>query len=190
METKDYNIQEGLEYVFTMLKTDYFGSFMRSKASGRSVASCIVNSLYQTKTIQYYTPEGVKYLQDVLNDIVASLAKVSITSEPQSEEQFPLCYGEDYVSKFKVLGKVIKLPYLFQNLLGKTENYQKMKLSRKTDRYYNAFKEEELKQINAAIRTIAINIASINLVYDEELEKNAVAVSKMLYAKYRKNNCV
>ncbi|MBP5479931.1 MAG: hypothetical protein J6Y15_11295, partial [Bacteroidaceae bacterium] len=170
----------------SMLKGGYIGSFMKTKSTGRHVVSCISNNSPTSEVLQYYSLEGVRYLQNVLNDIVASLAKVSITSEPQSEEQFPLCYGEDYVSKFKVLGKVIKLPYLFQNLLGKTEGYQKMKLSRKSDRYYNMFKEEELKQINSAIRTIAINIASINLVYDEELEKNAVTISKMLYEKYRK----
>lgn len=172
METKDYNIQEGLTYATSMITVNYLGAFMKSPNRGRDAVSLIINSRNNTGAIQYYSPEGVKYLQNVLNDIVANLAKVSITSEPQSEEQFPLCYGDDYVSKFKVLGKIIKLPYLFRNLLGKTEGYQKMKLSAKNDRYYNTFKEEELKQINAGIRTIAINIASINLVYDEELEKS------------------
>ena len=172
METKDYNIQEGLAYATSMLKANYFASLLKSTKSGYNIISAIVNSNDLSGISFYYSPEGVKYHQNVLNDIVANLAKVSITSEPQSEEQFPLCYGDDYVGKFKVLGKIIKLPYLFRNLLGKTERWQKMHLSQKDCPYYNKFKEEELKQINAGIRTIAINIASINLVYDEELEKS------------------
>ena len=172
METKDYNIQEGLTYATGLIRSNYIGLFLKSPKSGYFDISSIINSRDRNGISFYYSPEGVKYLQNVLNDIVASLAKVSITSEPQSEEQFPLCYGEDYVSKFKVLGKVIKLPYLFQNLLGKKGKWQRMHLSDRGDFYYNKFKEEELKQINAGIRTIAINIASINLVYDEELEKS------------------
>ena len=169
-----------------MIKGNYIGGILKSAKTSYNIVSAIINSNDLCGISFYYSPEGVKYLQNVLNDIIANLAKVSITSEPQSEEQFPLCYGDDYVSKFKVLGKVIKLPYLFQNLLGKKEKWQRMHLSDRTDFYYNTFKEEELKQINAGIRTIAINIASINLVYDVELENKVVAMSKEHNAKYKK----
>lgn len=169
METKDYNVQEGMAYATSILKSTYLATLMKNPTSGANVISCLANGFY-TSLIFYYTPDGVKYLQSVLNDVVASLAKVSITSEPQSEEQFPLCYGEDYVSKFKVLGKVIKLPYLFQTLLGKSKKWKDMHLSQKSEvRYYNRLSDEDLKQINSGIRTIVINLASINFVYDEEL---------------------
>lgn len=164
MELKNYSVKEGMSYAIEMVKTLYLGSFLKSPRTGCIIISSLANSVENTGATFYLTDDGVKYLQDVLNKISSSLINVQIVDEPQSQETSPLCYGEDYVSKFKVLGKVIKLPYLFQTVMGKTVRWQKMHLSDKKERYYNKFTPEELQQINDAIRTIAINLASIKLV--------------------------
>ena len=98
-----------------------------------------------------------------------------VTQDDQTKEDSPYCYGEDMVSKFKVLGKVIKLPYLFINVLHKTVKWQKMHLSGKTERYYNHFTDDELVMINRGIQTIAQKLSSIQLVYQkgEEYESSA-----------------
>lgn len=114
----------------------------------------------------YYSQSEVNELQRALLEIGMKLMKVRITQEPQSEIDSPYCYGDDFVSKFKVLRKIICLPYLFINLMGRTENWQKMHLSRKTEtRYYNQFTNSELEEINAGIRTIALKLCSIQLEY-------------------------
>ncbi|MDE5740117.1 MAG: hypothetical protein K2H92_07405, partial [Bacteroidaceae bacterium] len=154
---------QGMRQVIDMIKSKYIAELMDgSNIFCRDVLTRGTNqSIYKNKPY-YFSEKQVSDLQRVIISVCTSLMKVRILQEPQSEEEYPLCYGEDMVSKFKVLGKVIKLPYLFTNVLGKTENWQKMHLSGKAQKkYYNRFTDAELDLINDGIRAIALKLCSI-----------------------------
>lgn len=131
----------------------------------RDVITRGVNHSMHNNKPYYFSEKYVSDLQRVIISVGTSLMKVRILQEPQSEVEYPLCYGDDMVSKFKVLGKVIKLPYLFINVLGKTKKWQSMHLFEKKESYYNRFKDAELDLINDGIRAIALKLCSIQLEY-------------------------
>ena len=158
--------EQGMRQVMDMIKLKYITELM--DGNDKSCASIItraVNRHLRNGKPFHLSEKNVSELQRIIVDVCASLMKVRILQEPQSEEEYPLCHGDDMVSKFKVLGKVIKLPYLFINVLGKTEKWQKMHLSGKSEVYYNRFTDSELDLINDGIRAIALKLCSIQLEY-------------------------
>ena len=105
----------------------------------------------------------VDELQEVITGIGQELMDVKIIQVPQSQEDYPLCYGVDMVEKFKTLGKVIKLPYLFCTVMERPTTWQGMHLCNRASACYNKFTDEELTIINEGIRTIALKLCSIQL---------------------------
>lgn len=157
---------QGMRQVIDMIKSKYIAELM----DGDNI-TCIhslsngVNHTIRNNKPYYFSEKNISELQRIIVDVCTSLMKVRILQEPQSEAEYPLCYGDDMVSKFKVLGNVIKLPYLFIKVLGKTEKWQKMHLSGKREVYYNRFTDSELDLINDGIRAIALKLCSIQLEY-------------------------
>lgn len=169
---KKFTIQKlpadkGVRQVIDMIKSKYVSDMMNgNNVYCRNIISIGANHNLHNGKPYYFSKKEVSDIQRVIKDIGTSLLYVCILQEPQSEADYPLCYGDDMVSKFKVLGKVIKLPYLFINVLGKTESWQKMHLSGKAQKkYYNHFTDEELSMINDGIHSIALNLCSIQLEY-------------------------
>ena len=151
----------------------------------------------------YYSEKQVEDLQAAINWTCYHLNATEILPEAQTKEVYPLCYGIDYVSKFKVLGKVIKLPYLFTNVLGKTEAWRKLRLSKKWEvKYYNKFTDDELDMINEGISEVARRLGAIKLEWQsdgrgqkeevreqkEEVSGEGLAVSEEAVSEERKYN--
>lgn len=158
---------QGMRQVLDIIKQKYMAEQMEGgDHSCRTLLSMgITHVLYNGKPY-YYSEQMVADLQRIITEVGTTLMHTQILQEPQREQDYPMCYGNDMVSKFKVLGKVIKLPYLFINVLGKTEKWQKMHLSAKKEFYYNRFTDAELSMINDGIRTIALKLCSIQLTID------------------------
>lgn len=158
---------KGVRLALEMVKNIYLAEQMSgNKVSNRAKIGFGANhNLYNGKPY-YYSLSEVEELQRAILAIGLKLMQVRITQEPQSEADSPCCYGDDFISKFKVLRKIICLPYLFTKVMGRTERWQKMHLSGKADvKYYNKFTDSELEEINAGIRTIAMKLCNIQLEY-------------------------
>ena len=155
---------EGMRLALDMVKSKYVAEQMEGsdKTSLLLLSFGVNHNLYHGKPY-YYPDKMVEELQHIITQIGTALMQVQILQDPQTQEDSPLCYGDDMVSKFKVLGKVIKLPYLFINMLCKTEGWQKMHLSAKKEKYYNHFTDAELSMINDGIRAIALKLCAIQL---------------------------
>ena len=139
----------------------------------------------------YYSEKQVEDLQAAINWTCYHLNATEILPESQTKEVYPLCYGIDYVSKFKVLGKVIKLPYLFTNVLGKTEKWRKMHLSQKDCPYYNKFTDDELDMINEGICEVARRLGAIKLEWQSDgrgRKEEAVSGEGLAVSEERKYN--
>lgn len=161
---------EGMRLTLDMVKREYVAQLMpgNPKTNSTIIGFGANRAIYNGKPYSFSSKQ-VEELQDIITRIGTALMQVRIQQEPQTQADSPLCYGDDMVSKFKVLGKVIKLPYLFINVLGKTEKWQKMHLSAKKERYYNHFTDSELSLINDGIRTIALKLCSLQLQYQPPL---------------------
>ena len=156
---------QGMRQVLDMVKREHIAQQMEGSPKNNYllVGFGANNTIYNGKPYQYSTKQ-VEELQRIITEVGTTLMHTQILQEPQSEQDYPMCYGDDMVSKFRVLGKVIKLPYLFVNVLGKTIGYQKLHLSMKNEvKYYNRFTDEELSMLNDGIRTIALKLCSIQL---------------------------
>jgi len=166
---------QGMRLVLDMIKKKYIAEQMEGGNSSCQtlLGIGISHALYNGKPY-YYSSRMVANIQKAVTEVGAMLMQVQIIQGPQDVQEYPLCYGEDMVSKFKVLGKVIKLPYLFVNVLGKTERWQKMHLADKKEvRYYNQFTDDELSMINDGIRSIALKLCSIQLQYQDPCAESA-----------------
>lgn len=164
---------KGVLLALEMVKNIYLAEQMRGNKTSNlaKIAFGANHTLYHGRPY-YYKLYEVEELQRVILETGMKLMQVRITQEPQSEEDSPYCYGNDFVSKFKVLRKMLCLPYLFINVMGKTEGWQKMHLSGKAKvKYYNQFTDSELEEINAGIRTIALKLCSIQLEYQTPPEQ-------------------
>lgn len=156
---------QGMRQVLDMIKQKYVAEHMEGGDHSCQILLSIgiTHALYHGRPY-YYSSQMVADLQRIITEVGTTLMHTQILQEPQSEQDYPMCYGDDMVSKFKVLGKVIKLPYLFINVLGKTEAWMKLRLSAKREvKYYNRFTDDELSLINDGIRTIALKLCSIQL---------------------------
>lgn len=159
---------QGMRQVLDMIKQKYVAEHMDGlhKTNIVLLSFGVGHNMHNGKPY-YYSEKTVADLQRIITEVGTTLMHTQILQEPQSEQDYPMCYGDDMVSKFKVLGKVIKLPYLFINVLGKTERWQKMHLADKKEvKYYNRFTDEELSLVNDGIRTIALKLCSIQLTVD------------------------
>lgn len=167
------NPAEGMRIVLDMVKSKYVAERMEGTTSFTTVllSAGVNHNIYNGKPY-YYSARQVEELQAIITQLGADLMQVNITQEPQREEDSPLCYGEDMVSKFKVLGKVIKLPYLIEEVLGKTARWRKMHLSDKREtKYYNQFTDAELEMINEGIHEIGLKVSEIQLEQGERSEE-------------------
>lgn len=166
---KTMNADEGVKFATSIIKNNYLADLMPGEnhmSKVTLISNATSHTLRNGKPL-YFTKKQVEDLQDCLGKAVSAILAIRILSTPQSQEEYPYCYGDDYVSKFKVLRKVLCLPYLFTTLMGKNTRWMKGHLSDKPASYYNKFTDEELEQINSAIRTMAIQLASIKLQYQE-----------------------
>jgi len=170
---KDYVAEEGILEALKMVKRRTIIENMPKLISGKitnSYERFLSYKLHNTDhngTPAYLNNQDIQELQSALSSLSSKLMNIQITPEPVTEDECPMCYGDSYIDKLKVLRQYILLPYIFEGLMGKTTNWSRMRLSRKTDPGYGKFKEDEIEQINNGIRTIAINLASIKLLNKE-----------------------
>ena len=190
---------EGMREVLDMVKGKHLASLMDTNNAASAVTWISFGANHNTHNGKpyYYSEKQVEDLQAAINWTCYHLNATEILSEAQTKEVYPLCYGIDYVSKFKVLGKVIKLPYLFTNVLGKTKKWKDMHLSQKREvKYYNKFTDDELDMINEGICEVARRLGAIKLEWqsdgrgkrEEAVSGEGLAVSEEAVSEERKYN--
>lgn len=168
MEIQNMPYGEGLLYVATMVKTTHLEGI--TGIYGTRIRQGSIHAVVNGKPL-YFSQDIIDKLQKAIISIGTQLMNTNVTLEPQHEDGNPYCHGNDIVSKFKVLGKVIKLPFLFIDVMGRTERWQKMHLSDKNQpKYYNKFSQEDLEEINNGIHSIALRLLSVKLMYEEQGE--------------------
>ncbi|MDE5998583.1 MAG: hypothetical protein K2H04_00670, partial [Bacteroidaceae bacterium] len=118
---------QGMQQVISMIKSKYIAELM--DGNNENCRTILSNGVYHNikhNKPYYFSEKQVSDLQRVIISICTSLMQVRILQESQSEAEYPLCYGDDMVSKFKVLGKVVKLPFLFIDVIGKKKRWMTM----------------------------------------------------------------
>ena len=114
--------------------------------------------------LKVFNAKHVLKLNKAIREIAQELLSVRITEE------------SDALSQLRELRDIICFPYIFQTIMGKSAYWHKRRLSqkvnvRKNGREYTLlgkFTEDEVRQINDAIRVIALNLLSLELTTDYE----------------------
>lgn len=161
MEIKRLPADEAMCLVTTMIKNNYVaevsGMLRSTLSQGQS------HSLNNGKPF-YYTERHLSLLRAAIKSIGEELLSVEILD------------NGDVLAQLVELRKKVCLPYIFQTVMGKTEAWMKKRLSqkvncRKAGREYSLlgkFTSDEVRQINDAIRIIALTLLSIELTTDYE----------------------
>lgn len=141
---------------------------------GKSVSIAISGANHSPRNGKphYLTKEDVASLQEVAHKAGQMLMGVSLRNGECSKVDSPLCYGKDWIEKFKTLRQYVSLPYIFQILMGWSDGKQKMYLSSKTEKYYNNFSEDQIAEINRSIRVMALSLCALELVWQEDPGKS------------------
>lgn len=165
IQVREMTAKEAITYVSKMVKIQYLASLMEgTRKSNQIFLSCAKNELLVHGVPYEFTPGLTQKLAGAIRTVGLQLLDVRILPTPQTEEEYPLCFGDDYVSKFRNLRKAVCLPYIFIDCMGKTMKWQLIHISDSHDRYYNTFKPEDLAQINRVIQSIAVSLLSIKIV--------------------------
>lgn len=159
MEIKRLPADEAMRLVTSMIKNNYVAE----------VAKILPNviSRGQSHTVMngkpfYYTEHHLSSLRVAIKSIGEELLSVDILD------------NGDALAQLVELRKKVCLPYIFQTVMGKSEDWQKKRMSqqvhcRKAGREYSLlgkFTSDEVRQINDAIRIIALTLLSVELTTD------------------------
>lgn len=149
---------EGVRLVTSMIKGGYLAA--------RACVDQAILSAGQTHSVRngkpyYYNEKDITSFSEAIRSIGAELLDVRIEEE---------CV----LSQLVGLREKVCLPYVFQVYMGKSDSWQKRRIStrvntRKNGREYSMlgkFTSDEVSQINDAIRVIALTLLSIELVSD------------------------
>ena len=150
---------EGVCLVTKMVKSGYL-----SKRSSivYSVLSIAKNRKVVDGKQKAFNAEHILKLNKTIREIAQELLSVRITEE------------SDVLIQLRELRDVVCFPYVFQTIMGKSADWQKLRLSKKVSARKNGreytmlgkFTSDEVSQINDAIRVIALTLLSIELVSD------------------------
>lgn len=163
---QEMTAQEAMLVVSKMIRLRYLASVMGGKTHSNEIllTSGKCGVIRNGKPYEFSSDMIVK-IADAIRATGTLLINTRILATPQSEEEYPLCYGEDYASKFKVMRQAVVLSHIFITMMGKTVRWQKMRLNDKSEvKYYNKFTDEELDTINSCIHSIALTLLSIKIV--------------------------
>lgn len=153
---------KGMRLVTSMIKAGYISE--RTGIHASNISKGMTHIMKKGKPY-YYISADVVLLQHAIKDIGKELLDVVVEDNGQVTEQI------------KELRKKICIPYVFQVLMGKSAQWQRMRISAKVNRrtesgktytMLNKFTHEDVEQINDAIRTIALTLCSIELTEDYE----------------------
>lgn len=163
---QEMTAQEAVELVSSMIKLRYLAKAMDGQyRSNETILSAGKLGTTMNGKPYEFTPDIIKKVESAIRATGTLLINTRILATPQSEEEYPLCYGEDYASKFKVMRQAVVLSHIFITMMGKTVRWQKMRLNDKSEvKYYNKFTDEELDTINSCIHSIALTLLSIKIV--------------------------
>lgn len=153
---------KGMMLVTSMIKTGYVADV--SEVNRSRISQGQTHPLKNGKPI-YYTANNIERLQSVIKYIAEELMDVKVSSEDTRDDLI-------------ALRKKVCIPYIFKDIMGKPNCWFEKRLSlkvnvRKGGRTFtmlNHFTEEDVRQINEAIQTIARTLMSIELT-DEYEEK-------------------
>lgn len=153
MERIQMNATEGLKLVTEIVTTRWI-----SETTGinyYAVSRCLHNSMAGGKVF-YFNEDQIRKINDAIIIMSSSIQHHKFLADEKSFQEL------------KGFGKRIKLNYLFQNIMGKTQRWQKMHMSEvKEFRYYGKFTEQEIIDINLALIQMGAKLGSIELVCDK-----------------------
>lgn len=157
MEIKRLPADEGVRLATKMVK----GYYLAEKAG----LHINILSLGQTHAIKngkpyYFSISNIEKISCAINQIAQELLSVRILD------------NGDVLSQLIELRQKVCLPYIFQDCMGKSESWQRNRVSKKINSRKNGreytmlgkFTSDEVCQINDAIRVIALTLLSIELV--------------------------
>lgn len=161
MEIKRLPADEAMRLVTSMIKTNYLVEV--SGVSRTQLSMGQSHSLNNGKPF-YYTESHLSLLRAAIKSIGEELLSVEILD------------NGDALAQLVELRKKVCLPYIFQTVMGKKEHWMKNRMSqqvnrRKAGREYSMlgkFTSDEVRQINDAIRIIALTLLSVELTTDYE----------------------
>lgn len=159
---KKYEISKGLIYISNFIKLTYI-----SKRSGKcnSIISAGIRHSARNGKPYYFDDSMVSSFESLVHSIGYDLLNTSIHTTPQNDI---IIVGNTFIEKFKSLGEVVHLPYIFNERMGWTTKQKLMRLSQKDNSCYNKFTTEHIEQVNSIIREIAIELLSISFVIDRQ----------------------
>jgi|GEM_PF-549849 len=150
---------EGVRLVTSMIK----GGYLADKAG----LHINILSLGQTHAIKngkpyYFSTCNIEKISCAISQIAQELLSIKVLD------------NGDVLSQLIELRQKVCLPYIFQDCMGKSESWQRNRVSKKINSRKNGreytmlgkFTSDEVCQINDAIRVIALTLLSIELVSD------------------------
>lgn len=161
MEIKRLPADEAIAFVTSMIKNNYLSKV--SGIPGTLLSMGKSHSLNNGKPY-YYTERHLSLLRAAIKSIGEELLSVEILD------------NGDVLAQLVELRKKVCLPYIFQTVMGKAASWQMRRVSSKVDTrkggreytFLGKFTSDEVRQINDAIRIIALTLLSIELTTDYE----------------------
>lgn len=159
MEIKRLPADEAMRLVTSMIKTNYLAKSanLHPAVISRGQSHALMNG----KPF-YYTEHHLSLLRAAIKSIGEELLGVEILD------------NGDVLAQLVELRKKVCLPYIFQTVMGKAASWQMRRVSSKVDTrkggreytFLGKFTSDEVRQINDAIRIIALTLLSVELTTD------------------------
>ena len=160
-EQTDYTLSTGLK-----IATQYLTQHFIASCCGLGVQS--ISTYTQKESRRFFNHNNTLEKYNLgLRRCAQMLIDTKLEEEPQSAFDSPLFYGLTFIEKFKVLGKYVKIPFLFEEIMQKSYNWRSLRLYNKRSKYYNKFTAEELEEVHKGLQTMAHAILTIHFVSDE-----------------------
>ena len=157
----DYVLSEGLKIASQYLTQNFIASCCGIGIQGISAYTQKEPRRFfnQNNTLEKYN-YGIRRCAQMLLD-------TKLEEGPQSALDSPLFYGLTFIEKFRVLGKFVKIPFLFETVMNKSYNWRSLRLFNKQSKHYNKFTAEELEEVHQGLQEMAHTILTIHFIPDE-----------------------
>lgn len=107
-----------------------------------------------------FKQKDVDMINSALQEIGNRLLYSVISKEP-SHDPRSYAVGETVVEQIRALGKVVCMPYIYRDRMGKTIVWFKNRQNKNATSHYN---DEDIMTINMIVREIAYKLLSIELI--------------------------
>lgn len=160
-EQKDYYLSTGLKIATQYLTQNFIASCCGIGIQGIAAYTQKEPRRFfnQNNTLHKYN-YGIRRCAQMLLD-------TKLEEGPQSALDSPLFYGLTFIEKFRVLGKFVKIPFLFENVMGKSYSWRSLRLYNKQSNRFNHFTNEELEEVRQGLHVMANDILTIHFIPDE-----------------------